>query len=228
MVILIYSLGSAAYRFYLRITLNRRIAFIDCYEWPTGLVEKLSIRHPDLTSKDTDLISKGLKQFFRAYLRSGRQYVAMPSQAADDLWHEFILYTRSYQEFCNKAFGRFLHHTPAVVLAPEQKRDNEGLRRVWWQCCKETNIDPVNPAMLPLLFALDQKLHIPNGFVYHPNCKQLRARGGAGVQCGGDFASSSYDGGTDGFGHSGSDGADGVGADGGGDGGCGGGCGGGD
>ncbi len=59
----------------------------------------------------------------------------MPSQVADDLWHEFILYTRDYDAFCRRAFGGFLHHTPAVVLS-EHRKSNEGLRRVWWYCCK--------------------------------------------------------------------------------------------
>jgi hypothetical protein len=137
----------------------------------------------------------------------------------DDLWHEFILYTRAYEAFCGKAFGGFLHHTPAVVLSPD-KRDNEGLRRVWWQCCKEENIDPRSPLRLPLLFAIDAKLGIADGFVYKPDCKALQGSEAGTIHCGADFSDSSIDGGTDGF-------ADG-GADGGGDGGgCGGGCGGG-
>jgi hypothetical protein len=132
----------------------------------------------------------------------------------DDLWHEFILHTKAYDDFCKHAFGRFLHHTPAVVLGPE-KRDNEGLRRVWWYACKEENINPANALRLPLLFALDAKLGIADGFVYAPNCKSLRSDAGGNVHCGADFGDSSVDGCTDGFGDS----------DGGGDGG--GGCGGG-
>ena len=85
----------------------------------------------------------GLRQFFLAYLMSGKRYVSMPSQVADDLWHEFILYTRDYDAFCRRAFGVFLHHTPAVVLS-EHRKSNEGLRRVWWYCCKYENIDPVS------------------------------------------------------------------------------------
>ena len=73
---------------------------------------------------------------------SGNRFVSMPSQVADDLWHEFILYTREYDRFCRRAFGGFLHHTPAVVLSGH-RRSNEGLRRVWWYCCKYENIDPV-------------------------------------------------------------------------------------
>lgn len=30
----------------------------------------------------------------------------------DNMWHEFILLTRDYQNFCDHYFGRFLHHEP--------------------------------------------------------------------------------------------------------------------
>jgi hypothetical protein len=30
----------------------------------------------------------------------------------DKLWHTFIIHTREYQDFCNKAAGRFIHHVP--------------------------------------------------------------------------------------------------------------------
>ena len=93
----------------------------------------------------------------------------MPSQVVDDLWHEFILFTRDYGAFCQRAFGQFLHHTPAVKLGGE-RGDNEGLRRVWWYCCLEENINPRKPTRLPLLFALDAKLGIANGFVYRLDC----------------------------------------------------------
>jgi hypothetical protein len=169
-----------------------------------------------------------LRQFFVAYLMSGKRHVSMPSQVADDLWHEFILYTREYDAFCRRAFGGFLHHTPAVVLS-EHRKSNEGLRRVWWYCCKYENIDPVKPTRLPLLFALDSKFNIANGFVYHPDCKELRKNGSGAAYCGGDFADTSFDGSSDGFGDTGSDGSGDGGGDGGGGGGDGGGgCGGGD
>lgn len=206
----------------------RRAEFIRRYPWPRGLLDRLAAHHPGFTRKETALVSEGLRQFFLAYLNSGRREVAMPSQVADDLWHEFILYTRDYGRFCNQAFGRFLHHTPAVALREGARRDNSALRRVWWQCCRDENIDPIRPTRLPLLFALDSKLKIANGFVYAPDCAALRRNGDRGTQCGGDFSSSSFDGSTDGFGDSGrsSDGggSDSGGSDGGGDGG---GCGGG-
>ncbi len=35
-----------------------------------------------------------------------------PSQRVDLAWHEFLLFTRLYLEFCTVHFGRFLHHDP--------------------------------------------------------------------------------------------------------------------
>ncbi len=144
----------------------RRAEFIRTYEWPPQLLDKLQRKHPGFSRKETALVSKGLRQFFNAYLKSGRQQVSMPSEVVDQLWHEFILYTQAYKDFCRKAFGGFLHHTPAVMLAPERRASNAGLRRVWWHCCKDENIDPRNPTRLPLLFALDSKLNIAGGYRY--------------------------------------------------------------
>jgi hypothetical protein len=184
-----------------------------------GLLQRLEKHHPGFERKDSALVSRGLRQYFLAYLMSGRRYVSMPSQVADDLWHEFILYTREYDAFCRRAFGGFLHHTPAVVRG-EHRQSNEGLRRVWWYCCKYESIDPVRPSRLPLLFALDSKFNIPNGFVYHPDCQELRKDGSGAAYCGGDFSDSSVDGSSAGFGdgdssHGGGHGGDGAGSDGG-------------
>lgn len=32
----------------------------------------------------------------------------------DDMWHEFILFTRDYNDFCMQYFGEFVHHLPNV------------------------------------------------------------------------------------------------------------------
>ncbi|WP_202945107.1 glycine-rich domain-containing protein [Methylomonas methanica] len=204
---------------YLR--MEKRANFIRRYQFPPGLDEKLIRRYPLLSANDSDLITRALRQFFLAYLQGGCRFVSMPSKLADDYWHEFILYTRHYEMFCRKAFGRFFHHTPAVVLG-KNRQNNKGLRRIWWFCCREEGIDPKKPSRLPLLFALDSRFNIPDGFVYTADCRHFRKMGSesATVYCGGDFSSTGFDGSTDGFfdGDSSSDS--------GGDAGCGGGCGG--
>lgn len=201
--------------------------YIRSYCFPPLLYEKLRKLRPELSDEDCQSVGRALRQFFLAYLYGGCRFVAMPSQIVDDLWHEQILYTRHYQMFCKKAFGRFLHHTPAAVLSKNRKT-NSGLRRVWCLSCRQEKIDPRKPDRLPLLFAIDQKLNIVNGFVYTPDCKALRAGGNTSnlPYCGGDFSSADYDGSTEGFDDSGSAGD--SSSDGGDSGGCGGGCGGGD
>jgi hypothetical protein len=221
----------------------RRAEFIRTYRFPDGLFDKLRRKRPELSLKDCQLVGNALRQFFLAYLKSGFGYVSMPSQVTDDLWHELILYTKEYEAFCKRAFGRFLHHSPAVVLG-SKRQANQGLRRVWWYACVEENIHPKKPSRLPLLFAIDAKLNIPDGFRYSVDCSGLRERqsaegDGGATYCGGDFSSPTFDGTTDGFGDSAESsgggfgdfmsGVFGGGSDsGGGDGGCGGGgCGGG-
>jgi hypothetical protein len=190
-------------------TCSRRAEFIRGYQWPRGLYVKLIEKRPGISRKELALVSRGLRQYFLAYLLSGRGYVSMPSQVVDDFWHEFILYTREYEQFCRRAFGGFLHHTPAVALS-DNRMSNEGLRRVWSFACREESINPVNPTRLPLLFALDAKLNIKGGFRYHPRCEEkrkervhadspARATASAPLHCGGDFSNPAFDGSTAGF-----------------------------
>jgi hypothetical protein len=32
----------------------------------------------------------------------------------DEMWHNFILFTKEYQRFCDEHFGSFIHHLPAT------------------------------------------------------------------------------------------------------------------
>ncbi|RZT10484.1 hypothetical protein SAMN05216319_1058 [Duganella sp. CF402] len=95
----------------------RREAYIRDFILPHGLFDKLRARHPHLSLKDCQLVAQGLRQFFLAHLKSGRKYVSMPSQVADDLWHEFILYTRNYEQFCRKAFVEAEEATAVEMVA---------------------------------------------------------------------------------------------------------------
>src|SRR5262245_11697166 len=94
----------------------RRERYIREFTLPHGLFKKLHEKRPAIDPKHHPLVARALRKFFLCHLKSGRKYVSMPSQVVDDLWHEFILYTRDYQRFCNRAFGGYMHHTPAVVL----------------------------------------------------------------------------------------------------------------
>lgn len=231
--IVVVAIAFSAVLKYLETSLRRQ--FIREARLPPFLVGKLCEAHPQLDRRDAELVLRGLRQFFMAHLRSDRKFVAMPSKVVDTAWHEFILHTKGYENWCKAAFGGMLHHSPAAVLGRDPKR-NDGLRRSWYWACKEESIDPRNPARLPLLFALDVKFAIAGGYHYVPDCRAVDRHTGSDAHCGSSFGDSSSSSGSagdaDGFGGSESAGSDGSSGDSGGSSGgdssgCGGGCGGG-
>ncbi len=206
-----------------------RRQFIRDAEFPRFLAAKILEAHPGLQPRDAELVLRGLRQFFMAYLRSGRQFVGMPSKVVDSAWHAYILHTQGYALWCNRAFGGMLHHTPAEAMGSNTQRNN-GLRRTWYWACKEESIHPRKPTRLPLLFALDAKFGIEGGYRYTPDCHTVGAHSDAGGYCGTDFGNGSTGssggcgggdfGGSDNSSDSSSSSSDGGGSDGGG---CGGG-----
>ncbi|NTV69013.1 MAG: hypothetical protein HGA71_02585 [Azonexaceae bacterium] len=194
---------------------QRREAYITSYPYQRFLDKRLAARRPELSAEQRNEVFAGLDDYFQLCRKAGRRMVAMPSQAVDDAWHEFILFTRQYDKFCRHAFGRFLHHTPAEAMrTPTQASD--GLKRAWRLACAHEKINPKAPERLPRLFALDATLGIAGGFVYQLDC--LAASGGAAGSgyCASHIGCSGGCSGDSGSSDSGGDG-----------GGCGGGCGGG-
>jgi hypothetical protein len=180
---------------------SARRQFVREARFPPFLLKKLQAAYPQLAVRDAELVMRGLRQFFMAHLRSGRKFVAMPSKVVDAAWHEFILHTRGYEQWCEDAFGALLHHTPAEVLARDAKR-NDGLRRSWYWACKEESIDPRKPSRLPLLFALDAKFGVAGGFAYVPDCSAIDKAADSGAYCGTSFSESGASGDATGFGGS--------------------------
>jgi hypothetical protein len=151
-----------------------REATIDDFTFPDGIAQRVRKRYPHLTDEDMLLVFAGLRQYFQMARLARRRLLAMPSQVVDVAWHEFILFTRNYQVFCDKALGRYLHHTPAEAMRGPQDAQ-EGIRRAWRLACGLENISPRTPPRLPLVFALDDKLRIPDGFRYALNCMAAAA-----------------------------------------------------
>jgi hypothetical protein len=196
-----------------------RESFIDHYAFPRGIRERVRKRYPHLSEDDLDLVFEALREYFHLCRKAGRRLLAMPSQVVDVAWHEFILFTRNYEAFCRRALGRFLHHTPTEAMAsPTMARD--GIRRTWRLACRRAGIDPLAATAVPLLFAIDDRLAIADGFRYALDCSVAAAAGSSTAYCASHIAC----GGGCGSGCSGSGCSGGGSGDGGGDGG---GCGGG-
>jgi hypothetical protein len=193
---------------------RRRAAFIAGFDYHRLLDKRLAQRRPGLDPGQRREVLAGLAQWFEICRQAGRRPVSMPSQAADDAWHEFILFTRNYQAFCHQALGRFLHHIPAEAMA-SPTQGTIGIRRAWRLDCRLEGIDPRKPDRLPLLFALDAALSLPDGFHYRLDCL---AGGGNGAYCASHIGccSGCSTGGSDSCGDSSNDGGGDSGGDGGG------------
>ncbi len=63
-----------------------------------------------------------------------------PSHRVDLAWHEFILCTHAYQEFCMTHFGRFIHHFPGGSTELNKAQFQQTLR------CYQQEFGPPDPA----------------------------------------------------------------------------------
>lgn len=109
---------------------NKQLDFIDNYQFHPAIRKKVAAKHPQLNDSQLDLVFDGLRDYFHICNKANRKMVSMPSQVVDDAWHELILFTRAYQQYCNKALGRYLHHTPAEAM-DSPTFAQEGIKRAW-------------------------------------------------------------------------------------------------
>ncbi|NTS78481.1 hypothetical protein HR060_16680 [Catenovulum sp. SM1970] len=157
-------------------TNQRRLAFIDGFQFPDNVKIKVQEKYNHLTDSDLALVEKGLKEWFYISFYAKGKAASMPSQVVDVAWHEFILFTKMYQGFCDSAFGYFLHHTPSEAMK-SQKSAQKGIKLTWKIACTRENISPSTPKKLPVLFGIDARLKIPDGFKYSLNCDGPRSQG---------------------------------------------------
>lgn len=201
-VFLFLILGFGALVLYLGLRNRSRQVFLAQYQVPDAVVDRFRQKHPTLNGAQEVLVREALQQYFLICQRARGKFVSMPSQVVDDLWHDFILFTRHYRDFCRKAFGRFLHHTPVEAMSTPTLA-TAGIRRAWFHACRIEGIDPKNPGRLPLLFALDAQLGIANGFFYTLNCANAATSSSntfcaSSIGCGGSDSGCGGDAGSDG------------------------------
>ena len=156
---------------YTRIQKNRHNT-VENFEFPQTIRKNILKAYPHLTNEDVEWIIKELREYFHIQIAGINHSIGMPSKVVDVAWHEFILFTREYKQFCDDAFGRFLHHRPAESMDDDYSA-HKGLRTAWNIACRRKHIDPKNANELPGIFAIDATLKIPEGFYYHADEIQI-------------------------------------------------------
>lgn len=168
---------------------RKNLLYIEGFEFPATIRKKVKEKYTHLNNADIDKVEVGLREWFYVCHFARGKPVSMPSQVVDVAWHEFILFTKFYNDFCLKAFGKFLHHNPAEAMESD-KIAQKGIKTAWKISCTRENIAPHKPKRLPILFGLDSKLKIPGGFKYSLNCDGPRSDGYCATHIGCSSASS--------------------------------------
>jgi hypothetical protein len=63
-------------------------------------------------------VSRELEKFL--WLTATTEVSLAPSPSVDALWHDFILHTRDYIAFCDRNFGKIVHHVPQRGITPDR------------------------------------------------------------------------------------------------------------
>lgn len=167
---------------------DRQRRFLEHYTFAPSLLKRVQKQHDYLSDEDMLQVARATKDYFIICHMAKGKMVAMPSEIVDVLWHEFILFTREYEQFCKQGLGRFLHHIPTEAMQSKTQAQ-EGIKRAWRLACARADINPKKPTKLPLLFRIDKVLNIVGGFKYELNCsKKLYHSGndnGNAISCGG-------------------------------------------
>jgi len=116
--------------------------------------------------------TEGLLVFFDCVRTSGKP-CALPSAAADSVWHAWNeLSPVQLNRFCKKHFGRAIPHVEAAAMAPEM---DQALANSL-AAARRLDALPAAGAGIPGLFALDRRLRMPAGYAYSATGGQVAFR----------------------------------------------------
>jgi hypothetical protein len=111
--------------------------------------------------------AEGLLRFFDAVGQSG-QSCALPSEAADSVWHAWLRWNPiSLENFCRRHFGTAVPHADRTAL------DGGALLHTFTACCARDGVKP-GTTRLPALFGLDAALRMPGGHGYWNRAGEIR------------------------------------------------------
>lgn len=103
-----------------------KLAYILNYDFPQTAKDVLRKRHPTWSGRAQAMAWAALREFFLAnaeakkVFQRQKQSLGMPSVLADEAWHVFMSLPKMYHEFCLKAFGELLDHTPDINATPKR------------------------------------------------------------------------------------------------------------
>ena len=89
-----------------------------CYTAPF-LIDKLLKDHVVDSTEEAEVLFSEVKKYLLLASSDREKIWKMYSLRVDEVWHQFILYTREYMNFCDRFFGRYIAHSPSNAPKPE-------------------------------------------------------------------------------------------------------------
>jgi hypothetical protein len=82
---------------------------------PELLINRFCREHNTTEEEARERFEETKKFLILCANKHGSQY--SPSKEIDVMWHEFILHTKTYSDFCS-SLGKFVHHVPSEGSQP--------------------------------------------------------------------------------------------------------------
>jgi len=83
------------------------------------MIHEAVIKHyawkKQISLEDSEILHLKLFEFLNEAVNS--KCALQPSREIDEVWHNFILHTKLYAEFCKTTYNRFIHHNPKIPNA---------------------------------------------------------------------------------------------------------------
>src|SRR5215216_7887469 len=85
------------------------------------LQKPLQIKLPANSSGSTAFALRAIKEYKKfIYLGTVSDFVVTPSKIIDMVWHEHLLFTKAYRDFCSDVLGFPFDHNPELIPMTDQ------------------------------------------------------------------------------------------------------------
>lgn len=82
------------------------------------IIKRFIKHHPYIPVEDASLIFEECKKWlYLCHISDERKiapFISPELVLIDEMWHNFILFTKEYSEYCLESFGYYMHHAPNV------------------------------------------------------------------------------------------------------------------
>jgi hypothetical protein len=110
---------------------------------PPGLYEKLLRLHLVRSREEGSVLFDEVKKYLVLSEIHSSRSIPMFSRRVDEAWHQFVLFTAQYSEFCTRFFGKFMHHEPLEAGSNDARR---GTTFEQYRCLYEPLFGPISDA----------------------------------------------------------------------------------